>query len=78
MDSTEEHYDSSEFKIVKGGWNGHWRKTLVTPNGRYLKYDEFSYDAKFIKMRPYSDPALIRAGGNLSIEGKRHSMIKVW
>ncbi len=71
MDSTEEHYDSSEAKIVKGGWNGHWRKTLVTPNGRYLKYDEFSYDAKVYKDETVSsDPALIRAGGNLSIEAQ--------
>ncbi|BFN00770.1 hypothetical protein MOXK02_23280 (plasmid) [Moraxella sp. K02] len=71
MDSTEEHYDSSEAKIVKGGWNGHWRKTLVTPNGRYLKYDEFSYDATVYKDETVSsDPALIRAGGNLSIEAQ--------
>ena len=71
MDSTEEHYDSSEAKIVKGGWKGHWRKTLVTPNGRYLKYDEFSYDATVYKDETLSsDPALIRAGGNLSIEAQ--------
>ena len=71
MDSIEEHYDSSEAKIVKGGWNGHWRKTLVTPNGEYLKYDKFSYDAKVYKDETLSsDPALIRAGGNLSIEAQ--------
>ncbi|PKZ67780.1 hypothetical protein CYJ96_11935 [Moraxella osloensis] len=71
MDSTEEHYDSSEAKIVENGWNGNWRKTLVTPNGRYLKYDKFVYDAKVYKDKTVSsDPALIRTGGNLSIEAQ--------
>ena len=71
MDSTEEHYDSSEAKIEESGWDGNWRKTLVTPNGRYLKYDKFVYDAKVYKDETLSsDPALIRAGGNLSIEAQ--------
>ena len=71
MDSAEEHYDSSEAKIEESGWDGNWRKTLVTPNGEYLKYDKFSYDAKVYKDETVSsDPALIRAGGNLSIEAQ--------
>ncbi|SUD90596.1 two-partner secretion domain-containing protein [Psychrobacter phenylpyruvicus] len=71
-------YTSDEAYIQLGGWNDHWHKVLVTPEGDtnyglWVDDERRSYLQRFYTNKVYtattvsSDPSLIRSGGNTKL-----------
>ncbi|MDH2274568.1 S-layer family protein, partial [Moraxella porci] len=65
-----------EVYIQETGWDGHWEKYLVTPDGKFNHYSSYEYlKTDYTTKTVSSDPAMIRSGGSLSFDFNQASNI---